>query len=78
MSPVQKGNEEWLTQTRTGIVAKTPESIVAAVTEIVNNPEYKEQMAGHNHKAIFQIAAMIEKIGKLNQKILKPYSHVMS
>jgi UDP-N-acetylglucosamine:LPS N-acetylglucosamine transferase len=78
MSPVQKGNEEWLTQTRTGIVAKTPESIVAAVTEIVNNSEYKQQMADHNHKAIFQIAAMIEKIGKLNQKIFKPYSHVMS
>lgn len=76
MSPVQKGNEEWLTQTGTGIVAKTPESIAAAVTEIVNNPEFKEQMADYNHKAIFQIAALIEKIGKLNQKILKPHSHV--
>ena len=78
MSPVQKGNEEWLTQTGTGIVAKTPESIAAAVTEIVNNPEFKEQMADYNHKAIFQIAALIEKIGKLNQKILKPHSHVMA
>lgn len=70
-----KSNEEWLTQTGTGIVAQTPESIAAAVTEIVNNPEYKEQMADYNHKAIFQIAALIEKIGKLNQKILKPYSY---
>lgn len=78
MSYVQKGNEEWLTQTGTGIVAKTPESIAAAVSEIVNNPEYKERMADHHHKAIFQIAALIEKIGKLNQKIFKPYSHVMS
>ncbi|HUP12106.1 MAG TPA: glycosyltransferase [Niastella sp.] len=76
MSYVQKINEEWLTNTCTGIVAKTPENIAAAVTEILNNPKYREQMADHNHKAIFQIAAMIEKIGKLNQKILKPYSHV--
>jgi processive 1,2-diacylglycerol beta-glucosyltransferase len=74
---IQKCNEEWLTQTGTGIVAAKPENIAAAVTEIVNNPEYKEQMADYYHKAIFQIAAMIEKIGKLNQKILKPYSQVL-
>jgi hypothetical protein len=78
MRLIQKGNEEWLTQTGTGIVAKTPENIAAAVTEIVNNPVFKEQMEYYNHKAIYQIAALIEKIGKLNQKILKPYSHVMA
>jgi UDP-N-acetylglucosamine:LPS N-acetylglucosamine transferase len=78
MRPLQKSNEEWLTNTGTGIVAKTPECIAAAVTEVVNNPGYREQMADYNHKAIFQIAALIEKIGKLNQKILKPYSYVIT
>jgi processive 1,2-diacylglycerol beta-glucosyltransferase len=71
---LQKRNEEWLTQTGTGIVAATPERIATVITEIVNNPAYKEQMADFDHRAIFQIAALIEKIGKLNQKILKAYS----
>ncbi|WP_081158766.1 MGDG synthase family glycosyltransferase [Niastella populi] len=77
MRLIHKGNEAWLTQTGTGIVAKTPGNIAAAVTEIVNNPVYKEQMEFYNHKAIYQIAALIEKIGKLNQKILKPYGELI-
>ena len=75
MAPVQKENEEWLLQTGTGIVAATPAKIAAAVTEIVNNPAYKQRMAQQNHQAVFQIADYIERIGKLNQ-IHKPISHV--
>jgi processive 1,2-diacylglycerol beta-glucosyltransferase len=75
MRPVQKANEEWLKQARTGIVASTPETIAAAVNEIVNNPVFKVQMDEHHHQALYQMAAFIEKIGKLNQ-IHKPYLHV--
>lgn len=77
MHALQKSNEEWLTQTGTGIVAATPDHVAAAVTEIVNNPAYKEQMSCHDHRAIFQIAALIEKIGNLNKKILRAYSEVV-
>jgi UDP:flavonoid glycosyltransferase YjiC (YdhE family) len=75
MRPIQKANEEWLKQAKTGIVASTPETIAAAVNEIVNNPVYKEQMDEHHHQALYQMAAFIEKLGKLNQ-IHKPYLHV--
>ena len=75
MRPVQKANEEWLKQAKTGIVASTPETIAASVNEIVNNPVFKHQMDEHHHQALYQMAAFIEKIGKLNQ-IHKPYLHV--
>lgn len=75
MQPIQKANEEWLKQAKTGIVASTPETIAAAVNEIVNNPVFKEQMDEHHHQALYQMAAFIEKLGKINQ-IHKPYLHV--
>lgn len=75
MQPIQKANEEWLKQAKTGIVASTPETIAAAINEIVNNPVFKEQMDEHHHQALYQMAAFIEKLGKINQ-IHKPYLHV--
>jgi processive 1,2-diacylglycerol beta-glucosyltransferase len=75
MRPIQQANEEWLKQAKTGIVASTPETIAAAVNEIVNNPVFKVQMDEHHHQALYQMAAFIEKLGKINQ-IYKPYLHV--
>ncbi|WP_158085497.1 glycosyltransferase [Niastella vici] len=68
---LHKGNEAWLTKTRTGIVSATPAGIAARVNEIISNPSYKEQLAIHHHQAIYEIAALIEQIAQLEQRMKK-------
>ncbi|WP_207513109.1 glycosyltransferase [Longitalea luteola] len=67
MRPLQKAQEDWLTQTGTGLVAATPSKIAQAVTAVMTNETYKHNMQEHSHKAIYEAAAFIERIGKLNQ-----------
>lgn len=67
MRPLEKAQEEWVTQTGTGIVAVTPSTIAAAVTAITSDETYKQRIAEHSHRGIYQVAAFVEKIGRLNQ-----------
>jgi hypothetical protein len=62
MSPVQKGNEDWMAYTRTGIVAKTPLDVVAAINEVLTNPIYNEQIKKHHHESIHECVALIDQL----------------
>ncbi|WP_205511087.1 glycosyltransferase [Longitalea arenae] len=68
MRPLQKAQEDWLTQSGTGIVANSPSVIARAVNTMLTNGAYKQRMAAHQHRAIYQAAALVEKIGRLNQE----------
>jgi processive 1,2-diacylglycerol beta-glucosyltransferase len=67
LRPLQKSQEEWLTQTGTGMVAASPSTIASAITDIINDKTYKQRMTEHHHRGIYQVAAFVEKVGKLNQ-----------
>jgi UDP-N-acetylglucosamine:LPS N-acetylglucosamine transferase len=69
MRPLQKSHEAWLSKTGTGIVAATPAQIAAAVKEVITDLSYKEQLAAHQHQALFEIVALIEQIGQLERRI---------
>jgi processive 1,2-diacylglycerol beta-glucosyltransferase len=71
MRPLQKSHEAWLTNTGTGMVATTPAQIAAAVQEVINKASYKEQLAAHQHQALFEIVALIEQIGQLERRMGK-------
>jgi processive 1,2-diacylglycerol beta-glucosyltransferase len=62
MSPVQRGNEIWMEETRTGIVADTAKDVPAAVKEVLKNDVFTKNIAAHRHEAVFEAA---EKIAQL-------------
>jgi glycosyltransferase involved in cell wall biosynthesis len=65
MRPVQKGNEDWLTQAQVGLVAPDVKSLVPAINEVLQRPAYKQNMLRHRHQAIVEATDIIAAI--LNQ-----------
>jgi UDP-N-acetylglucosamine:LPS N-acetylglucosamine transferase len=62
MSPVQRGNEDWMEHTKTGIVAPTPEKAAQAVAEILNNPVYQQNIEKYYHRSIHECTELIDQI----------------
>ncbi|HYF04180.1 MAG TPA: glycosyltransferase [Patescibacteria group bacterium] len=62
MSPVQRGNEEWMIETRTGIVAENAAQVPVAITEILKSDVFTKNIEAHRHRAVFEAA---EKIAQL-------------
>lgn len=59
MSPVQRGNEAWLTQAQVGVVAATVGSIVPAIEQVLQRRSIQEHIAQHRHHALAEAAEKI-------------------
>lgn len=62
MSPVQRGNEQWIERTKTGIVAKDIRSVVESIHKIISDKEIKNNILNHKHNAITEAAHKIKQI----------------
>jgi UDP-N-acetylglucosamine:LPS N-acetylglucosamine transferase len=68
MSPVQRGNEHWLSSTGTGIVAPKAQAVAKSVSTVLSEPTYKINIEKYFHHAIDDAINIIEQITNYNQQ----------
>jgi processive 1,2-diacylglycerol beta-glucosyltransferase len=59
MKPVQRGNEAWVRERGTGIVARGARAIPRAVGEVLANPAYRGAAERARHRGVFDAAERI-------------------
>ena len=69
MHLVQKGNEDWITETKTGIVAKNVKEVAASIYTILTNPVFKENILKQQHNAIEEAVTIIHDIATNQPKL---------
>src|SRR5262249_40422331 len=59
MSPVQRGNEEWVKEHGVGIIVDRMDDLPAAVNEVVKSGVYRWNAARERHRGVFEAAEQI-------------------
>jgi hypothetical protein len=56
MAPVQRGNESWVIDHDTGVMANGVKRIVPAIEQVLSSPVYRENAEKYRHEGVFSAA----------------------
>jgi UDP-N-acetylglucosamine:LPS N-acetylglucosamine transferase len=59
MSPVQRGNEEWVQEHKVGIIVAGMDELPAAVSDVIESDCYRQNAAKEFHRGVFEAAKHI-------------------
>ena len=59
MSPVQRGNEEWVKERGVGIVVGCMDELPSAVNDVITSENYRRNAARERHRGVFDAAEQI-------------------
>lgn len=67
--PQERYNTEWVTEHRAGLVVRSFEHIVGAVSTLIENlPEYRRNVAGTDNRALFEAVDILKTIAEGQMK----------
>jgi len=59
MSPVQRGNEEWVKEHGVGIIVARMDELPSAVNDVLTSDDYRRNAARARHQGVFEAAEHI-------------------
>jgi hypothetical protein len=59
MSPVQRGNEEWVKEHGVGIIVAGMDELPLAVNDVMTTDDYRRNAASARHRGVFDAAEHI-------------------
>jgi hypothetical protein len=54
MSPVQRGNEEWVKERGVGIIVPNLEELPIAIEKVMTSPDYRIHAVAEMHRGVFE------------------------
>ena len=71
LAPLQRGNERWVLEHGTGIVANGVRQVVPAIRQVISNENIRQQTRRHFHRGVFDAASVILEL--LNSQTVDSY-----
>ena len=64
MSPVQRGNEEWVKEHEVGIIVSKMEALPDAIQQVITSDDYRRNAEREAHQGVFEAAEFIRALSR--------------